>query len=557
MEVLKEKTFNCFGVDAVLEFRPNTSDEAVLDQIFSKKEYALDKLPCWDFIRETYENILSRGQKPLIIDGGANIGAATIWFSAMFPEAVIVAVEPAAENVELLRRNIPPKCAFPVVAAIAGTQGQARVFNPRGHHWGYRTESIADGDGESVAMLTIADLFDQAREKHDAVPFIVKLDIEGGETSVFAGECAWLDATPLLIIELHDWLIAGSGDSYRAAMKKRLRPEFRIGENLVSANIPADRTVPLATPQPLPRPSSLGPGPVFVLTSHRSGGTLVARILNCHPDLVIWGEHGGWINKLAEADAIVAAVPMLQEGNKNEHHLRDYAQGNRTDHFEPWTSPFHREEFREVCRNYIRSTFTRFLESNQRWGFKEIRYNTRLTAQFLAELFPRSRFIIVRRNLPDLVVSNMMAPWTLGNPNNIEPEDLAEAVDDCAYALTAVDRGFDGISAALRSRSFDIQYEHVTDMAFAMLDFCELERSGEVEARVAATLATTAGDTPKENVALQYMIHVLATESLARARQAIDRDGIDLARLKRLRGGRYSWVVGDHAWKQSPFSSMF
>jgi predicted nicotinamide N-methyase len=30
-----------------------------------------------------------------------------------------------------------------------------------------------------------------------------------------------------------------------------------------------------------------GSGPVFLLTLHRGGGTVLARVLNCHPDLVI------------------------------------------------------------------------------------------------------------------------------------------------------------------------------------------------------------------------------------------------------------------------------
>jgi hypothetical protein len=42
--------------------------------------------------------------------------------------------------------------------------------------------------------------------------------------------------------------------------------------------------------------------PVFLLTLHQAGGTVLARVLNCHPDLVIWGEHVGLINRLAEID---------------------------------------------------------------------------------------------------------------------------------------------------------------------------------------------------------------------------------------------------------------
>jgi hypothetical protein len=54
----------------------------------------------------------------------------------------------------------------------------------------------------------------------------------------------------------------------------------------------------------LPVPD-LPTGPVFLLTLHRGGGTVLARVLNCHPDLMIWGEHVGLIDRLAAIDDMV------------------------------------------------------------------------------------------------------------------------------------------------------------------------------------------------------------------------------------------------------------
>ena len=51
-------------------------------------------------------------------------------------------------------------------------------------------------------------------------------------------------------------------------------------------------------------PESL-PGPVFLLTLQRGGGTKLARVLNCHRELVIRGERVGLINRLAEIDDMV------------------------------------------------------------------------------------------------------------------------------------------------------------------------------------------------------------------------------------------------------------
>lgn len=40
-----------------------------------------------------------------------------------------------------------------------------------------------------------------------AFPFLVKVDIEGAEGDLFSGNTEWVARTPLVIVELHDWLL--------------------------------------------------------------------------------------------------------------------------------------------------------------------------------------------------------------------------------------------------------------------------------------------------------------------------------------------------------------
>jgi len=47
----------------------------------------------------------------------------------------------------------------------------------------------------------------------DAAPFIAKIDIEGGEAELFSSNCTWMGEFPLIIIELHDWMLAGKASS--------------------------------------------------------------------------------------------------------------------------------------------------------------------------------------------------------------------------------------------------------------------------------------------------------------------------------------------------------
>lgn len=297
-----------------------------------------------------------------------------------------------------------------------------------------------------------------------------------------------------------------------------------------------------------------GKGPVFVFSAHRSGGTLISRILNCHPKLVIWGEHGGWINRLAEIDAIAARQPVP---DFSPEEYERYVSGRLTAEFDPWLSPFSRAEFRAFCRNFIRKTFSEHLHPNQRWGFKEIRYHRPLTARFLAELFPWGKFVILRRDLTELVVSNVLAPWTKEALRCRSDVYLGDVVRDCAYALTVVDRGLADIEVALSSRAFGIKYEKYKESIEDMFRFLGLEMSADTKAAVNQTLSIKAGGTPKEDEALIKELSSLASKSLAEARESIEARGVDLARLRSLGTGRFCFVVGDHFLKESGLSSIF
>lgn len=69
--------------------RTNTTDAPTFSQIFIQKDYDLR---------------ISIKPK-LIIDGGANVGYASIWFANKFPKSKIYAIEPEAENYKILKSN--------------------------------------------------------------------------------------------------------------------------------------------------------------------------------------------------------------------------------------------------------------------------------------------------------------------------------------------------------------------------------------------------------------------------------------------------------------------
>lgn len=305
--------------------------------------------------------------------------------------------------------------------------------------------------------------------------------------------------------------------------------------------------------------------PVFVFTMHRSGGTLLARLLNAHPDIVIWGEHGGWINKLAEADSTLAYIPAVLRPVE-ERGLEAYASGEGIGNFAPWASPFELRDFRKFSRDLIYSVFSRETQSHQRWGFKEIRYHQPATAKFLAELFPLASFILLRRDPVNIVTSSVMAPWPTMDPTLFRIQHsvslgnvytLARAIFDCAYAVAVMEAGFGAIEQMLSGRCLVLEYQHLKDSVGDMLKFLSLNDSEPVRQHMSAVLQVRTGESPRISKKRRILMETLATWGLNRAAKRLADHGVDWGRLKRLKGRNYSYVVGDHYLAHTPLSSMF
>lgn len=216
-------------------YRKETSDEGVIAQVLKNGDYNLGRLRRGKELSELYEQLASTGRAPLIIDAGANIGASAVYFSCSFPRARVVAIEPARGNFDLLTSNIgglPVDC---VNAALAASPGTLSLTDPGEGFWGYRTAAAAGGAYvHSVTCVTLNEIY-AARAK-TCVPFIAKIDIEGAESELFAANTEWVDETPIIIIELHDWLMPGTANSraFLQCIAGRDRDFVYIGENIFS-----------------------------------------------------------------------------------------------------------------------------------------------------------------------------------------------------------------------------------------------------------------------------------------------------------------------------------
>jgi FkbM family methyltransferase len=210
--------------------RPATSDWYVMEQVFIDREYSLDK---WqdhaNALHALYEHVLAQGKVPIIVDCGAHIGLATLWFARQFPRARIFAVEPARDNFELLRRNVSSNPSVtPVNAAIWDRETSVDLVNAEEQPWAWAMQESVAGH---ISTVTVNDIM---QREPLGVPLIVKIDIEGGELALFRSNIEWIERTPLIVFELHDWQGGwrGTGHSVFSRLCTHPRDYMQRGENM-------------------------------------------------------------------------------------------------------------------------------------------------------------------------------------------------------------------------------------------------------------------------------------------------------------------------------------
>jgi FkbM family methyltransferase len=162
----------------MIRIRPNTSDERFFREVFLEKVYDLG-----------FMNL----RPSTIIDGGANVGYASIFFAITYPQAKIFAVEPEDSNFEMLLRNLRfyPNI-IPVHAALWPKEQELVIFDTAVGKWTFR----------EVNALTVDRLMDLG--KIDNID-VFKIDIEGAERELLSANYEkWLGKTNVIIIELHD-----------------------------------------------------------------------------------------------------------------------------------------------------------------------------------------------------------------------------------------------------------------------------------------------------------------------------------------------------------------
>ncbi|QCR22164.1 FkbM family methyltransferase [Pontibacter sp. SGAir0037] len=175
--------------------RNNYSDFQVFTQIFLNDEYLVDNL----------------SSPKVIIDCGANIGLASLFFISRYPDSSIIALEPAAENYKMLSKNLGK---YHNVSILNKALWSSKTFiSIKDNGWGdagFIVEECQQNITGCIETITLNDLVEQYELNEID---LLKMDIEGSEEQIFSGDySSWLGQTNNMFVEIHENLKPGITD---------------------------------------------------------------------------------------------------------------------------------------------------------------------------------------------------------------------------------------------------------------------------------------------------------------------------------------------------------
>lgn len=136
-----------------------------------------------------------------LLDLGANIGLTSLWMATHDQFSTIIAVEPDPENAALAAKNLKQNGinARVIEAAVGPCDGTVFFEKAKWSNQGRVTDQ-----GTPVGMICVPSIL----AEHGLNGFgLVKVDIEGGEESLFLGPCEWFGCTRAMVVEFHPTMV--------------------------------------------------------------------------------------------------------------------------------------------------------------------------------------------------------------------------------------------------------------------------------------------------------------------------------------------------------------
>ncbi len=146
--------------------------------------------------------------EPVIIDVGAHIGLATLYFKYLYPKARITAIEPNPDSFELLKSNVSInhlQNVELVKAAVSDREGPVDFYvNAPGEGWTSNSSLLVNSWNGLQRMHRIQVESRPLSEFLKQTVDLLKMDIEGAEVSLLKKNFEVICNARQVIIECHN-----------------------------------------------------------------------------------------------------------------------------------------------------------------------------------------------------------------------------------------------------------------------------------------------------------------------------------------------------------------
>lgn len=221
LKVLKSSKLSIPEIKHPIYLRAGSSDEYAFAQVFIEGEY--------DFEFET--ELIN------IIDAGANIGMASMYFKHRYPAAQIAAIEPHPSNVEAFQKHtekIQGISTFQSALHAASGKKLNILDEGYGSNGFMTTDKSSTNSISAVNSISVSEVM--KKMNWDNVD-LMKIDIEGGEDALFSGNLEWMKVTKYIILEFHERMLPGSStNALKALSDQGFTLSDVIGENILFTN---------------------------------------------------------------------------------------------------------------------------------------------------------------------------------------------------------------------------------------------------------------------------------------------------------------------------------
>lgn len=175
--------------------------------VFFRNKEEIDRIYHQVFVEKDYDLKLTN-KTPYIIDCGAHIGSATLYFKSRYPKARILAFEPNPDNFILLAKNIVfnnLKNVRTVNAALSDKTGSAVLYSDssKKEPWTWGDSLIKNIWGEDTGSRRIKVKTVRLSSYIDKPVDLLKMDIEGVEERVIKEIEPKLNLIRNIVIEYH------------------------------------------------------------------------------------------------------------------------------------------------------------------------------------------------------------------------------------------------------------------------------------------------------------------------------------------------------------------